>query len=77
MIWKWQISTPNLWAYGTSWDYVKYPSCSCGKCECNIAGKNAKVMEDEKAHQFLMGLDAELYSALRGQILALDPLPTL
>ena len=56
---------------------MKYPSFSCGKCECNTPRKNAKMMEDEKANKFLMGLDDELYSTLRGQILALDSLPSL
>jgi len=34
-------------------------------------------MEDDKSHQFLMGLDDDLYSNIRGQILALDPVPPL
>ena len=35
------------------------------------------MYEEDKAHQFLMGLNDELYATLRSQILALDPLPTL
>ena len=35
------------------------------------------MYEGDKAHQFLMGLNDDLYSAIRSQILALDPLPHL
>jgi len=35
------------------------------------------MIEEEKAHQFLMGLNDELYSQIRGQILALEPFPSL
>jgi len=35
------------------------------------------MYEEDKAHQFLMGLNDDLYSTLRNQILALDLLPTL
>jgi len=34
-------------------------------------------MNQEKAHQFLMGLDDEKYGVLHGQILAMEPLPSL
>jgi len=37
----------------------------------------AKMIEDDKIHQSLMGLDDEVYSTIRSQILALDPLPSL
>jgi len=39
--------------------------------------KMAKYVEEEKAHQFLMGLDDDSYSTIRTQILALDPLPLI
>ena len=35
------------------------------------------MIEDEKAHQFLVGLNDEVYSSIRSQILALEPLPSL
>jgi len=35
------------------------------------------MVEEDKAHQFLMGLNDEVYSSIRSQILALDPLPSL
>jgi len=34
-------------------------------------------MEEEKIHQFLMGLDDDRYSTIRSQILAMDPLPSI
>ena len=35
------------------------------------------MYEEDRAHQFLMGLNDDLYSTLQSQILALDPLPPL
>lgn len=36
-----------------------------------------KMIEEEKAHQFLMGLNEERYSHIKSQILALEPFPSL
>jgi len=58
-------------------NYVKIPHCTCGKCECNIGSKIAKMADEEKTHQFLMGLNDEAFATMRNQILALDPLPSL
>ena len=46
-------------------------------CKCEIPAKMVKYMEEEKVHQFLMGLDNENYSTVRSQILVLDPLPSI
>jgi len=35
------------------------------------------MYEEDKAHQFLMGLNNGSYSIIRSQILALDALPSL
>ena len=35
-------------------NYVKIPSCTCGSVKQNV-----QIMENDKAHQFLMGLDDE------------------
>lgn len=35
------------------------------------------MYDADKMHQFLMGLNDDLYSTARSQILALDPLPPL
>lgn len=60
---------------------IKIPNSTCkrtcGKCDCDTHGAIIKMMEEDKAHQFLMGLDDDLYSNIRGQILALDPVPPL
>ncbi|KAF8387792.1 hypothetical protein HHK36_026447 [Tetracentron sinense] len=57
------------------WDelasYISLPTCSCG------ALKSLSEHEQrEKNLQFLMGLN-DTYSAIRGQILLMDPLPSL
>ncbi|RVW83463.1 hypothetical protein CK203_051726 [Vitis vinifera] len=58
------------------WDelnqYIKIPECTCGAAQAIM-----KSREDEKAHQFLMGLDDTTFGTVRSSILALDPLPTL
>lgn len=58
------------------WDelenYQLVRSCTCG------AGKDmSKRLEEEKIHQFLMGLDSDIYGTVRSNILSLEPLPTL
>ena len=62
-------------------NYIKIPNttykCTCGKCDCNTDGAIIKMMEENKTHHFLMGLDDDLYSNIRGQILALSPMPPL
>ena len=35
------------------------------------------MYEEEKSHQYLMGLNDDLYSQVRGQILTQDPLSPL
>jgi len=51
---------------------VKRPNCNYGAME-----KYVKLAENDKAHQFLMGLDDDAYSNIWSQILALDPLPLI
>lgn len=53
-------------------NYVKIPTCTCDAAE-----KMAKMLEQDKVHRFLMGLDDDVYGNIRSQILALDPLPSL
>ncbi|GJV39032.1 hypothetical protein Tco_1417472 [Tanacetum coccineum] len=63
------------------WDelinYEQFPLCKCGKCVCDIAGKLEKKREEERVHQFLMGLKDKTYGQTRSNLLAMDPLPTL
>jgi len=53
-------------------NYTKVPSCTCG-----VAETMAKILKQEKVHQFLMGLNDGPFSTIRSQILSLDPLTAL
>ncbi|XP_074278529.1 uncharacterized protein LOC141602114 [Silene latifolia] len=52
-------------------------TCECGKCTCNIASKAITRLDNERLHQFFMGLDNTLYGNLRNQQFQLTPLPTV
>ncbi|XP_074271111.1 uncharacterized protein LOC141595037 [Silene latifolia] len=58
------------------WDelakYSKIKDCTCG-----AAVSIAKEKEEEKVHQFLMGLDAKLYGQIRANLLMEDPIAPL
>ncbi|XP_074267774.1 uncharacterized protein LOC141591360 [Silene latifolia] len=60
----------------TIWDelanYSKIPKCTCG-----AGAMILKEREEEKVHQFLMGLDTTLYGGLRTNLLMEDPITTL
>ena len=56
---------------------VKLSHCTCSKCECEVENKVVKMVEEERTHQFLMGLNDDSYLGARSQILARDPLPSL
>lgn len=53
-------------------DYV-----DVNECTCLAATKQARDKEVEKLHQFLMGLDMELYGPVCSQILNTKPLPSV
>ncbi|XP_074283885.1 uncharacterized protein LOC141608427 [Silene latifolia] len=36
-------------------------ACTCGKCECGIAKAALQRLDNERLHQFFMGLDSSLY----------------
>lgn len=65
----------------TLWDelanYQQIPTCTCGGCKCDIKSKIEKQREEEKVHQFLMGLDDLLFGTVRSNLLDTDPLPSL
>ena len=65
----------NLWNELSN--LVKVPVCTCSGCTCGAAGKIMAMYEAEKVHKFLMGLNDELYSTTKSQILALDPFSSL
>ncbi|KAK9178381.1 hypothetical protein WN943_027571 [Citrus x changshan-huyou] len=62
------------------WDelsnYVQPPVCSCGNCTCNLSTQWEKQREEERVHQFLMGLNDTIYGTVRSNIIAQDPLPS-
>ncbi|CAH9134222.1 unnamed protein product [Cuscuta epithymum] len=51
--------------------------CKCGRCTCNVGKQHEKRRADERFHQFLMGLNAEIFGPIRSQLLTQVPLPTL
>ncbi|KAF7831877.1 uncharacterized protein G2W53_014210 [Senna tora] len=63
-----------------SWDELNrikpVPRCVCGLCTCQINKRLDEHDSDIKLVQFLMGLQL-MFDALRGQILNLDPLPSV
>ncbi|XP_074268494.1 uncharacterized protein LOC141591901 [Silene latifolia] len=60
----------------TIWDelanYSKVHQCTCGAAESIL-----KEREDEKVHQFLMGLDNSLYGHIRSNLLMEDEITSL
>ncbi|XP_074270771.1 uncharacterized protein LOC141594671 [Silene latifolia] len=52
-------------------------ACKCGKCDCGIGLAAIKRLDNERLHQFFMGLDPSLYGHIRSQQFQQDPLPTL
>lgn len=42
-----------------------------------LAKKIAKKRKEERVHQFLMGVDGNLYRTVRSNLLAIEPLPSL
>jgi len=65
----------NLWNELTN--LIKVPVCTCSDCKCRASSKIIGMYGKDWAHQFLMGLNDNLYSTLQSQILALDLLPLL
>ncbi|KAL9460077.1 hypothetical protein AB3S75_003302 [Citrus x aurantiifolia] len=58
-------------------NYEQSPACLCGNCTCNLGAKWDKKRDEEKLHQFLMGLDEAVYGGVRSHILSTEPLPKL
>ena len=52
-------------------------ACACGNCTCDVAGRLATDREEEKLHQFLIGINDELYATVRSNLLSTSPLPDL
>ncbi|KAH9689145.1 hypothetical protein KPL70_015385 [Citrus sinensis] len=58
-------------------NYEQSPTCLCGNCTCNLGAEWDKKRDEEKLHQFLMGLDEAVYGGVRSHILSTEPLPKL
>lgn len=65
------------------WDELQdidaFPICSCGviaNCKCNLMKGLHEKESRSRLIQFLMGLNSG-YDTIRGQILSMDPLPTV
>ncbi|KAA8549941.1 hypothetical protein F0562_001625 [Nyssa sinensis] len=52
-------------------------ACACGKCTCDVASRFAADREEEKLHQFLIGINDELYATVRSNLLSTSPFPDL
>ncbi|XP_019099751.1 PREDICTED: uncharacterized protein LOC109132539 [Camelina sativa] len=52
-------------------------SCTCGLCTCNFGAEEEKRREEDKVHDFVMGLDEEVYGMVKSNLLSQEPLPTL
>ncbi|CAH9111150.1 unnamed protein product [Cuscuta epithymum] len=52
-------------------------ACSCGLCTCGLAAKFAADREEEKLHQFMIGIDDEIYGTVRSNLLSHTPMPDL
>ncbi|KAK3406459.1 hypothetical protein EUGRSUZ_K02658 [Eucalyptus grandis] len=63
------------------WDeinnYDQIPVCVCTSCICNFTIELERKCEEERVHQFLMGLDEEGYGRVSANILSTEPLPNL
>lgn len=63
------------------WDelanYEQIPKCMCGGCKCDITSRLEKRRDEERVHQFLMGLEDVSYGTVCSSILAADPLPSM
>ena len=52
------------------------PTCTCNKCTCNLSKKIVDRQQEQRLIQFMMKLN-EPYSAVRGSVLMLQPLPKI
>ncbi|XP_025012810.1 uncharacterized protein LOC112534591 [Ricinus communis] len=57
----------QLWEELANFDVIS--PCKCRGCKCNIAAELTKKREEEKLHQFLIGLD-DVYGTVRSNILS-------
>ncbi|RVW36875.1 hypothetical protein CK203_103163 [Vitis vinifera] len=65
----------SLWDELNNYDSI--PICTCTGCKCNITTQLEKKQEEERVHQFLMGLYEDGYETVRSNILSIEPLLNL
>ena len=53
-----------------------FPSCTCGKCTCNMNKRLNDLQSRESVMKFLMGIN-DSFSQVRTQILLMDPFSSL
>lgn len=58
-------------------NYEKTLVRKCGKCTCDLNTELEKKKEEDRIHQFLLGLDDTVYGGVRTSIISTDPLPNL
>ena len=62
------------------WDQLQnlspFPTCTCGKCICNINKRLIDLQIKESVMTFLMGLN-DSFSQVRSQVLLMEPIPSL
>lgn len=52
--------------------YRPLPMCTCG-----VAKEISKERDDDKVHQFIMGLDDSRFGSLCTSLIGMDPLPSI
>jgi len=58
-------------------NHVKVPVCTWKGCQCGTGKKLVQMYQEDRAHQFLMGLNDDEFSSVQSQLLAQDSLPSL
>ncbi|XP_010518616.1 PREDICTED: uncharacterized protein LOC104793890 [Camelina sativa] len=57
--------------------YKPLTVCKCGLCTCGATLEPSKERDEEKIHQFILGLDDSRFGGLSTTLIAMDPLPSL
>ncbi|KAL4612521.1 hypothetical protein ACB092_08G205900 [Castanea dentata] len=76
-----EVSTTDFFTqFKVLWNQLQnlslFPSCTCGKCVCNINKRLTDLQVKESVMRFLMGLN-DSFSQVRNQVLLMDPIPSL
>ncbi|CAH9085933.1 unnamed protein product [Cuscuta epithymum] len=78
---KGQTVTAYFGELKTLWDDYDglraIPQCKCNRCTCDLNKQFLRLIEIEKTHEFLLGLDHDGFGVLRSNILSKDDLPSM